>query len=53
MEPDCTFHVGERADDYRAALMEGEAAGDHPVCHPDVNISSATQPFPVPRTPTD
>ena len=28
MEPDCTFYVGERADDYQAALMEGEAAAD-------------------------
>ena len=28
MEPDCTFYVGERADGYQAALMEGEAAAD-------------------------
>ena len=26
MEPDCTFYVGERARDYRAALIEGDAA---------------------------
>ena len=28
MEPDCTFYVGERADGYQAALMEGEAVAD-------------------------
>ena len=28
MEPDCTFYVGERADGYQAALMEGETAAD-------------------------
>ena len=28
MEPDCAFYVGERADGYQAALMEGEAAAD-------------------------
>ena len=28
MEPDCTFYVGERADGYQTALMEGEAAAD-------------------------
>ena len=28
MEPDCTFYIGERADDYLAALMEGESAAD-------------------------
>ncbi len=28
MEPDCAFYVGERADAYQAALMEGEAAAD-------------------------
>ena len=28
MEPDCTFYVGQRADGYQAALMEGEAAAD-------------------------
>ena len=28
MEPDCTFYVGERADGYQVALMEGEAAAD-------------------------
>ena len=25
MEPDCAFYIGERARDYRAALVEGEA----------------------------
>ena len=28
MEPDCAFYVGERARDYRAALIEGKAAAD-------------------------
>ena len=28
MEPDCAFYVGQRARDYRAALVEGEAAAD-------------------------
>ena len=28
MEPDCTFYVGERARDYRAALGEGEEAAN-------------------------
>ena len=28
MEPDCTFYVGERADGYQVALVEGEAAAD-------------------------
>ena len=28
MEPDCTFYVGERADDYQAALEKGETAAD-------------------------
>ena len=28
MEPDCAFYVGERAEAYRTALMEGEAAAD-------------------------
>ena len=28
MEPDCAFYVGDRARDYRAALVEGEAAAD-------------------------
>ena len=28
MEPDCAFYVGERAERYRLALMEGEAAAD-------------------------
>ena len=29
MEPDCTFYVGERADGYQTALMEGEAQQTH------------------------
>ena len=28
MEPDCAFYVGQRARDFRAALLEGEAAAD-------------------------
>ena len=28
MEPDCAFYVGERANGYRAALVEGEAEAD-------------------------
>ena len=28
MEPDCAFYVGDRARDYRAALVEGEAEAD-------------------------
>ena len=28
MEPDCAFYVGRRARDFRAALVEGEAAAD-------------------------
>ena len=28
MEPDCAFYLGEHAKDYRAALVEGEAAAD-------------------------
>ena len=28
MEPDCAFYVGERAEQYRLALMEGNAAAD-------------------------
>ena len=28
LEPDCSFYIGERADRYRLALMEGEAAAD-------------------------
>ena len=28
MEPDCAFYVGERAERYRLALMEGNAAAD-------------------------
>ena len=28
MEPDCTFYIGERADGFLTALMEGEAAAD-------------------------
>ena len=28
MEPDCTFYVGDRADGYQDALIEGEAAAD-------------------------
>ena len=28
LEPDCSFYVGERAERYRRALMEGEAAAD-------------------------
>ena len=28
LEPDCAFYVGERAERYRAALMEGNAAAD-------------------------
>ena len=28
MEPDCTFYVGERAEGYRAAALEGEAAAE-------------------------
>ena len=28
MEPDCAFYVGDRARDYRAALIEGEAQAD-------------------------
>ena len=28
LEPDCAFYVGERAERYRLALMEGEAAAD-------------------------
>ena len=28
MEPDCTFYIGERAERYRAAAREGEAAAE-------------------------
>ena len=28
MEPDCTFYIGERADRFLAALLEGESAAD-------------------------
>ena len=28
MEPDCAFYIGERADGYLAALIEGESAAD-------------------------
>ena len=28
MEPHCTFYVGDRADGYQAALVDGEAAAD-------------------------
>ena len=49
MEPDCAFYVGERADAYRAASAEGEAAAEAFLRHtgPDlvveVEITSADE----------
>ena len=40
MEPDCAFYVGRRARDFRAALIEGEAAADAFIGHtaPDLVV---------------
>ncbi len=40
MEPDCAFYVGERADRFRVALMEGQAAADAFLLHtaPDLVV---------------
>ena len=40
MEPDCTFYIGERADGFLTALMEGEAAADEYLEHtaPDLVV---------------
>ena len=49
MEPDCAFYIGERAERYRAALIDGEAAADAFLEHtvPDlvieVEITSADE----------
>ena len=42
MEPDCTFYVGERAERYRAAAREGEAAAEAFLAHtaPDLVVEA-------------
>ena len=40
MEPDCAFYIGERAEHYRSALLEGSDAADAFVLHtaPDLVV---------------
>ena len=56
MEPDCTFYLGDRADGYQAALIEGEAAADAFLerTAPDLVVEvELTGVAPVQWTPSD